>query len=98
MIRWILLAAALYMLYTMLQSEKRKKAEALKIEQESRVQSGELIKDPVCGAYVDKDSALSVREGENLHHFCSYECRDAFLKKLQEGGREIPEYKDKSEE
>ncbi len=88
MIRWILLAAALYMLYTMLQSEKRKKAEALKKEQESRVQSGELIKDPVCGAYVDKDNALSVREGENLHHFCSYECRDAFLADKQ---KKLPE-------
>lgn len=86
-LRYILLIAALYMLYTMFMSEKRKKAAARKAEEEQLVKSGELVKDPQCGAYVEKDSALTVRDGETVHYFCSYECRDAFL---QKNTKELP--------
>ena len=49
--------------------------------------SGEMVKDPVCGAYVEKDSSLTVRNGEVVHHFCSYECREKYLKQLEEQGK-----------
>ena len=50
----------------------------------------EMVKDPECGAYVAVDGSISVRDGEKVHRFCSYECRDKFLQRLEEGGRELP--------
>jgi YHS domain-containing protein len=47
-----------------------------------KVASGEMIKDPVCGTYVEKDGDIRVREGETIHVFCSYECRDKYLKQI----------------
>ena len=35
-------------------------------------------------------SPFCVRDGEKVHRFCSYECRDKFLQRLEEGGRELP--------
>ena len=49
-----------------------------------------MVKDPQCGTYVSKDSEITVRDGETVYHFCSYDCRDKFLNALREGGREIP--------
>lgn len=47
-----------------------------------RAAAGEMVKDPVCGAFVPVDGDIRVRDGGTVHHFCSYECRDAFLKRL----------------
>jgi len=44
-----------------------------------------MIKDPVCGTYVRKDGDIRVRQGEAVHVFCSYECRDKFIKSLEAG-------------
>ncbi|MCR5812959.1 MAG: YHS domain-containing protein [Desulfovibrio sp.] len=59
-------------------------------EMEEKIAQGEMVKDPQCGTYVSKDSEITVRDGEKVYHFCSYDCRDKFLKALQDGGREIP--------
>ena len=40
--------------------------------------------------YVSVDGNISVRDGDKVYRFCSYECRDKFLQRLQEGGRELP--------
>lgn len=58
---------------------------------EKKKASGELAKDPVCGTYVSVDDSITVRDGEAVHHFCSYDCRDKFLKQLEKNGRELPE-------
>ena len=42
-----------------------------------------MVKDPMCGAFVSKDGDIRVREGEKVHYFCSYECRDKYVKMLQ---------------
>ncbi len=81
MLKFVILIAVAYMLWRMFESEKRKKQEKAQREQEELVTTGVVVKDPVCGTYVDAESALSVREGDVVHHFCSYECRDAFLRK-----------------
>jgi len=44
------------------------------------VTTGELKKDPVCGMYVAKETALRSNKGGELHYFCSEECRQAFLR------------------
>ena len=37
-----------------------------------------LVRDPVCGTYVDRTSALSVRGSGEVHYFCSEDCRTAY--------------------
>jgi YHS domain-containing protein len=82
MIKGILAIAVLYMLYRMFESERRKKAAQAKERTQHLAATGELVKDPICGAYVEKASSISAREGhgEIVHYFCSYDCRDAFLR------------------
>ena len=95
MYRWIVLALAVFILYKLFGNELRKRLNSEKQEnskeREEKIAKGLMVKDPVCGVYVDIDSTISVRDGEVMHRFCSYECRDVFLQKLQATGREIPE-------
>lgn len=37
---------------------------------------GELVRDPNCGTYVAKASAIAVGSGDNARYFCSVKCRD----------------------
>jgi YHS domain-containing protein len=37
-----------------------------------------LVRDPVCGTYVDRSRAVSARGGGELHYFCSEDCRTAY--------------------
>lgn len=94
MIKWIVLALAAYLLYRMFANDflKKKKAEETEnsAEMERKIAAGEMVKDPECGAYVATDNSITVRDGETVHRFCSYECRDNFLKRLEQKGREIP--------
>ena len=39
---------------------------------------GPLVRDPVCGTYVQPSRALSVRSGGATHYFCSKECMRSF--------------------
>jgi YHS domain-containing protein len=57
-----------------------------------------MVKDPICGAYVAVASSVSVRDGETVHRFCSYECRDAYLERLRDAGREIPQHRKSEDE
>ncbi len=97
----LILIVAAYVLYKLFINDarlKQNKGESKK-QQERKVASGELVKDPVCGAYVSVEGAISVRDGEKVHRFCSYDCRDKFLEKLEGAGREIPQrHQDEDEE
>ena len=37
-----------------------------------------LVRDPVCGIYVDQAHALTVKRRGEVHYFCSEDCRTAF--------------------
>ena len=37
-----------------------------------------LVKDPVCGTYVEPSHAVSTRTGTTVHYFCSETCRRTF--------------------
>jgi len=37
-----------------------------------------LVRDPVCGTYVDQARALTLRRQREMHYFCSDDCRTAF--------------------
>ena len=92
--KWLILAVAVYVLYRMFANDILKKKQADKkedtAEMERKAAAGEMVKDPECGAYVSVDDSITVRDGEKVYRFCSYDCRDKFLKRLQEGGRELP--------
>lgn len=92
--KWLLLVLAGYALYRLFANDflkKRKENEAESAaDLERKVSAGEMVKDPECGAYVSVEGNISVRDGERIHRFCSYECRDKFLQRLEDGGRELP--------
>ena len=82
----VIFALVAYALYRMFMNDRKKSEEKSTKTQESRVAAGEMVKDPVCGAYVEKDSSITVRNEDVVHHFCSYECREKYLKQLEEQG------------
>lgn len=96
--KFLIFIAAIYALYRLFANDvlKKKKVDDAKdtAEFERQVATGEMAKDPECGTYVAVDSAITVRDGDIIHYFCSYECRDNFLKRLEEGGRVLPSRKD----
>ena len=94
MIKLLLIGVAVYVLFRLFKNDflhKQKKDEAEeKSSLDAKIAAGEMVKDPECVTYVSVDSGISVRDGETVHHFCSYECREKFLNRLKEGGRQIP--------
>lgn len=91
MLKFVILVVALFVLYKLFTGDKRKKVEDQQKENEKVAANGAMVKDPICGTYVDKESDIRVRQGDTTHAFCSYECRDKFLKQIRAGadaGRE----------
>ena len=39
-----------------------------------------LVRDPVCGTYLEPSRALTARSGGTTHYFCSKRCQQSFLK------------------
>ena len=74
--KWLILILVGYALYRMFMNDRKKSSEDTKKEKEHLIATGEMVKDPVCGAYIDSDSNITV------HRFCSYDCRDEFLKRI----------------
>lgn len=46
---------------------------------EHAVFQGEMVKDPVCHAFVTRDRALSAKKDGAVYYFCSEACRSKFL-------------------
>jgi len=97
MLRWLLISIVAYGLYKLITNEthKRMKGQPVAEKQETtgagQKSSGNMVKDPVCGSYVDAAESISVRDGAKVYHFCGYTCRDAFLNQLRTTGRPIPQ-------
>ena len=43
------------------------------------VRQGVVKRDPICGTYVDVEVSVQARQGGEVLHFCSAQCRDAYL-------------------
>ena len=43
-----------------------------------RGRSVALVRDPVCGTYVEPARAIEMRVGSTVHYFCSESCRSEF--------------------
>jgi len=41
--------------------------------------SRRLVRDPVCGMHLAESVAIPLREGGELQHFCSPDCREKYL-------------------
>ncbi|MBG0789971.1 MAG: transcriptional regulator [Desulfovibrionaceae bacterium] len=83
MLKLIIIGVAIFIVYKLFMGDKKKKDMQSKKATKQRVAAGEMVKDPICGTYVEKDGNIRVREGEKVHVFCSYECRDKFLKQIE---------------
>lgn len=90
----IFLGIALYALYRLFANDffKRREvdAQAEKEERDAKIAAGDMVKDPECGTFVSIEDSISVRDGERVFYFCSYECRDKFLKRLEDGSANLP--------
>ncbi len=80
----MIFAIAGYALYRLFMNDRLKKDENEKVSNDKLIANGQLVKDPNCGTYVDPESSISVRNGETKHYFCSHECRDAYIKQLEQ--------------
>ena len=85
MIRWLIIGLVAFLLYKLFTGDKKVKEAKTKQQEEKLVASGEMVKDPVCGAFVERDGPIRIRSGEAVHSFCSYECRDKYLKQIEAG-------------
>ncbi|MDR2800754.1 MAG: transcriptional regulator [Desulfovibrio sp.] len=92
MIKWLLLVVAAFVLYKLITNDRRSTGKTEQKNREKRIASGELVQDPVCKAYVDAESSIKLRDGAAVYHFCGYECRTKFIKKLEEDGRVLPDF------
>jgi len=46
----------------------------------------DMVQDPECGVYLVPDNALSLTHQGKVYYFCSPQCREKFLAKLEPGG------------
>ncbi|EFI35729.1 YHS domain protein [Desulfonatronospira thiodismutans ASO3-1] len=83
MMKFIVIAVVLFILYKLLTNDQKKKKDAQLKEKEKLAASGIMVKDPVCGTYVDKDSDVRIKKDGQVYCFCSYDCRDKYLKKIK---------------
>lgn len=42
------------------------------------IEGAEMVKDPACGIYTPRDSAIAARAGGEAVYFCSERCREAY--------------------
>lgn len=70
-----------FVVWKLFMGDRRYKETKAKKE-EPPVNPGEMVQDPICGAYVSKNSDIRVRQGDVVLHFCSYDCREAYLKRI----------------
>ncbi len=91
MIKWLILIAAGYFLFRLFTNDSRHKKQDSQKQKEDKIATGELVKDPTCGTYIDADSGITVRNGDKIYRFCSYECRDAFVRRMQGEAKKVVE-------
>lgn len=83
MLKFIVIGVALFLVYKLFMGDKKKKEMEKEETVKQKAAAGEMIKDPICGTYVEKDGNIRVKEGDKVHVFCSYECRDKYVKQLE---------------
>ena len=83
MYKILIFALAGFVLWKLLTGDKKRKKVQEHEKKEQMAATGQMVKDPICGSFVSVDSDIRVRQGDTVHRFCSYDCRDAFLARIQ---------------
>ena len=83
---WKILTFAIvaYVLFRLFTNDRKKREEKIQKEEAQKAANGNLVRDPICGTYVEKESSISVRDGEHVEHFCSPDCREKYINRLEE--------------
>lgn len=82
MLKIIILVVVGFILFKLLTGDQKKKKDQVTKEHEKMAASGVMVKDPICGTYVDKDTDIRVKKKGDVLCFCSYDCRDKYLKRI----------------
>ena len=82
MIKLLIFVGAVFILWKLLTGDKKKKEVEQRKGQEAKAASGQMVRDPMCGTFVPQDSDIRVREDGKVYCFCSYECRDKYIKQI----------------
>ncbi|WP_027186159.1 transcriptional regulator [Desulfovibrio inopinatus] len=83
MFKFLIFIVAGVVLWKLFTGDKKQKAKVNQQEKEAMAATGEMVKDPICGSFVSKESDIRVKAGDKTMCFCSYECRDKFLKQIR---------------
>jgi len=78
---YILLSVAIY--YLLRSIFKPKPAIKKKVSNNTWQIEDELVKDPVCGVYIPRKKAISVKIKGKIYYFCSEECKEKYKKQLE---------------
>ncbi len=85
MLKFVILAVVGYILFKLLRGDKKHRAETIAKKNKDLAAEGVMVKDPICGTFVPKDTDIRVKNGAEVHCFCSYECRDTYVEQLEAG-------------
>ncbi|NDV24525.1 transcriptional regulator [Desulfovibrio sp. JC022] len=83
MMKFVIIAVAAFIMWKLFSGDQKKKQDQAGKVHDKKVKTGEMVKDPICGAYVPKNGDIRVKNGEKVECFCSYECRDKYIKRLE---------------
>jgi len=83
MFKVLIFLAAAFILYKLFTGDRKKKADLKATQTAKMADEGLLVKDPVCGTFVSKDSQIRVKDGDQVRCFCSFECREKYIKMLE---------------
>ncbi len=77
---------AAFMIYLTLALFKKNKS--VSNGNEKKDEAVDLVKDPVCDTYVEKDTDYKVKLYDRIYYFCSEECRQKFIEQKKNKGEE----------
>ncbi len=75
---------AALMIYLALALFKKNKVLDNKVEEKDG--AVDLVKDPICETFVEKDTAYKVKLYDRIYYFCSEECRQKFIEQKKSKG------------
>lgn len=81
--KFVFIGLAAFFLWKMFAGDMKRRQDEAKRERDTLIAKGEMVKDPVCGAYVSPEDAVRSSLEGRVVHFCSYECRDKYIRQLQ---------------
>jgi hypothetical protein len=79
----LIFVLAAFLLYKLFTGDRRKKVADKKEDLQKKAADGIMVKDPICGTFVSKESDIRVRKWDDILCFCSYECRDKYVQQLE---------------